>query len=193
MFKRDNLRQRIVETAAHNPWAANHNIEVFSRLGEYSALGEKAPKAIFDLPATLENFSGFDFHYVHIFRPILEVAASYEARNNDPMDVWTGGWEQACRDFNRANAVLSSLDPKDSRFHWVDYGVLSNASLLQQLLGELGFTVGPDSKAVESFYANQLRRAKKGTPDLGFVHRVHSACDLEAARCVEAKFGHRLL
>ncbi len=82
---------------------------------ELAWVGDKDPFYLEDLEALHENNPGARF--IILYRPVREVAESWQAKSKDPKDVWPGekDFEVGVRTWNRSLNLIRSFIQSDSK------------------------------------------------------------------------------
>ena len=113
------------------------------RLSQARYVGDKIPGLYSALPQLFEAF-GPDTRVVMIFRNIFDVAASWEARRQNPDDNWKRDVAEAVVQWNAALRAYASSAYKNQIIPVLYEDIYSDPAALTGLLEQLGLDIGKE-------------------------------------------------
>jgi len=157
-----------------------------ARYDQATYVGDKYPSLYNYMDWIFEDFP--DAAHVYIFRNPFSVAASYEARRQDPDDKWVRGWRDALDEWNTSlNRILSLSPAQRATFHIVPYELyFSEVAYMNLLFRELG--LNGLTSAVLAPVAEEFRKlSQTPQPRLDDLRRkVGLEADWDAYRAMTA-------
>lgn len=187
---------------ARRPWRERQmHQSVLEKSKVAGAVGEKSPLFVASAEKTLARFPPSTVKVVHIFRPILDVAASYQRRADDASDQWRAdrGMQVAIDEMNRSNQRLLALDPAVlAHFSFINYADLFfSVDRAMALFAELGVcdADSPELRRRVETFMDKSSGVPRGAanPPTQVITEMFSRIDVVALANVQAKFGARLL
>lgn len=144
-------------------------------------IGDKNPDYVKDLKRLSHNNPGAKF--IMLYRPVEEVAASWEARSNNPEDRWLGGknglelgvnaWNEALRSLHRFARYRPEAEVLIIGYHDFFHGDGSCLTLLSEFLEiEFGEEISRRWEGITgSFEARRKDRLQLSPEQMNYIRR----------------------